>query len=649
MFDPSVESPQRPKEEALPAEDRPGVPLDLGRVARSVRAGARYVGVAALVALLCGALFARRYVAREYHAQASVLWEPTPSADGATSDEGRTLRTIADTVKLPNNLAEVRRRLLLDLTIDKLARRIEVTASTETRLLLLDASAESAEDARRLAQSLTDVFIEHQRRLEGGRIDDRLRMLASDEREARRALDETRARYDTFRRAHGVANLPAEQLAAIEHAARLRADADLARAEAEGEQAREVSLRGAAAAQTEITTLSESEQLLGAQRLADIESELAAARARMGDANPRLQVLQAQAEALRARATAAVRTGRIIGRNPLRDSYVAGAATATAVGSSLRRREELLRSSVQSTAARVTELAALDGESSTLLAAVAVAERHLAQVLTDLARIQDARRAPQTGLRVVAPPVAPELPTKSMRRVVIAVSPALGAILALLALVVRALRGGRAYSVGEVAFWVNAPVVASGRWPDDPAALDDLRDDLRMVLAPAAGTTLVVAAGERERLHVATLAAAFCGSSADGTPARPESVRNARGKNGRPKNGAAKAHTPAAVWKEGGRVCFEAPTQVAALRRAARAADRVLVVVESGAHAAWSLAAQRRRFGRDSGIACVVVGIGAAFAEDDDRAGSCERFQRSRGAGAVKHDGDEAAPPDVSA
>jgi uncharacterized protein involved in exopolysaccharide biosynthesis len=590
------------------SDERPGFPVDVPRVLGSVRAGWRWIAAAAALSLTVGALGARKFVHREYASELSILWEPA-SADGAAAaeDEARTLRTLADTVKLPINLATVRERLRVEQTLERMGRHIEVTSSTETRLIVLHGTGESPEDARRITQSTADVFLEHRRGLHRARLDEQLRTIETDAREARTALEASRARYDEFRRAHGIANLPAEQLAAIEHAARLRADADLARAEAEGESAREGALRAAARAQNPLTVLSESEQMFGATRLAETEGQLTVARSRLTGAHPALQALEAQANALRARSDSAVRTGRIIGRNPHWDAYTASAATAGAVGSSLRRREAILRSSLRETASRVDELASLDGESATLLASVTVAERHLAEVLASRARAQDAQRSPATGLRVVAAAVAPDRPSKSLRRPIIAASPVLGALIALMVLLVRGLRGGKAFTGSEVAFWLNAPVLACTDWPAKKGSLGPLVDDVREALTDTNGTTLIVGLNEAGRATARELAAKLSkkgGASQSETKKRSTSGLEVR------------------AW--------DAAATGPALRRAARGVDRVLVVVESGAHVVTELRTVRERLGGIDAIACVVIGMGASLADRPDRVGSPARFERGQ-------------------
>jgi hypothetical protein len=253
----------------------------------------------------------------------------------------------------------------------------------------------------------------------------------------------------------------------------------------------------------------------------------------------------------------------------------------------------------------VDELASLDGEASTLLAAVAVAERHLAEVLARQAQADDARRAPSTGLRIVAAAVAPDRPLKSLRRVVIGVSPVLGAFVALLVLLVRALHGGRVLTPSEIAFWTGAPVIASSDWPMSKSSFDTLLEDVRESIHRATGSTLIVGLNESARAMARDLATRLKKkSSQNETKKRSDSGHNVRAWDGAPSG--------------------------PALRRAARAVDRVLIVIESGAHTMLALRRVKEQLGTSAPIACVVVNLSLVFADRADRVGSAERFERGR-------------------
>jgi hypothetical protein len=66
------------------------------------------------------------------------------------------------------------------------------------------------------------------------------------------------------------------------------------------------------------------------------------------------------------------------------------------------------------------------------------------------------------------------------------------------------------------------------------------------------------------------------------------------------------------------------------LRRAARLADRVLVVIAAGTLSATEVAQLHSRLGRNSGIGLLLVGLNPEFVKLPDRVGEVERFWEAR-------------------
>jgi hypothetical protein len=64
------------------------------------------------------------------------------------------------------------------------------------------------------------------------------------------------------------------------------------------------------------------------------------------------------------------------------------------------------------------------------------------------------------------------------------------------------------------------------------------------------------------------------------------------------------------------------------VRRAARMADRVLVLVQSGTESVPHLANVGSRLGRENGVAMVVVGLSDELLNLPDRAGDVQAFWR---------------------
>ena len=75
---------------------------------------------------------------------------------------------------------------------------------------------------------------------------------------------------------------------------------------------------------------------------------------------------------------------------------------------------------------------------------------------------------------------------------------------------------------------------------------------------------------------------------------------------------------------------WDGPPDGPSLRRAARLADRVLVVIAAGTLSMTEVAALRSRLGRNSGIGLLLVGLNPEFVRLPDRVGEVERFWEAR-------------------
>jgi hypothetical protein len=77
---------------------------------------------------------------------------------------------------------------------------------------------------------------------------------------------------------------------------------------------------------------------------------------------------------------------------------------------------------------------------------------------------------------------------------------------------------------------------------------------------------------------------------------------------------------------------WDGPPQGPSLRRAARLADRVLVIIASGTLSVTEVAQLRSRLGRKDGIGVLVVGLNPELITLPDRVGDVDAFWRPRSA-----------------
>lgn len=459
-----------------PEGPRPGRPVEIGRLVQSLVRRKWILIAGALAGLLAGVIIAKVIVPRTYRSRAVIEWEPAQLGDAARPPDVRELRTLVDSVKLPTNLAEVRRRLGISATLDQLGERLEVTFDANSNIVTVAAEAPEASEAAELADTVVAVFMEHQSALEQTRREEQVEGLRADLTKARNSLAQARGEYDRFRREAGVADLSIERQQAIELAASLRAQAEMAEADAQAQNAR-------ARAIAETSAPGESPD---SHALRDARQRLEAARARLSEEHPRVQSLAAEVQALEASQ-----------RSPAGRARAAGGAAAD--GRAARERQETYERLAQQAQQRLAELSEVEGDASQLLASVRVKEGHVADLEGSLARAQDVARAPTTGFRVVAPALVPEQPERSYRRPAAVAIPIAVLVLTILGLLIYEIRGLKVFTANEVAYWGNGPVVGSSTWPREGGSLSALVEELGDLAPEARGTTLVVGATKAQQ------------------------------------------------------------------------------------------------------------------------------------------------------
>jgi uncharacterized protein involved in exopolysaccharide biosynthesis len=583
---------------AAPGE-RAGIAVDPLRILLLLRRGARLVALATVVSAGLGIVVAKTLVKRDYEARAILQWELAGTADDASRD----MQTVLDGVKLPANLERVRARLALRTTLEVLGQSVDIVSSTESKVVTLKGKAHDGEQAARITDEMMHAFLDSRIEADQARLNGRVRELGQTVAAAQQAVAGARQEYDEFRRVNGIANLPVETQAAIEQAARLKMEGEIARVEMEAEKARLDMLLGVTKTESQTAVLSETEIMPDAQKLAEAKASLTALKAQLSPDHPRVLALAAQVASLEKRVSEgapATTAGRTVGRNPQWESARTGVTMATAQRDAALKKQATYAELEAAAQGFVAKLTKIEGEASARLAVLQLAERHRIEVEGELTRAEDAARSPTSGFRVLAAAQVPSLPSKSRRSLVALLSPGLGLVVSLLVVLLRGLRGLRVLTGAELAFWGRAPVVATSSWPRDPAALDDLVADLADAWQSSMGSTLVLGFAETEAAHVKTLV-----DRLQRLRPRPDGPTASSGPQAR---------------------ALEAGLAPSAVRRTARQASRVLVLVESGRHAAPTVGRLGTRLGRDTGVGLVLVGAGPDLAAQPDRIGDGRAF-----------------------
>jgi hypothetical protein len=277
------------------------------------------------------------------------------------------------------------------------------------------------------------------------------------------------------------------------------------------------------------------------------------------------------------------------GRNPRLDAVAELVTKARGAAEAAKTRQNAYDDLARGARQRGAAFAGIDAEAAPLRAAVEIADKRLQKLEDEHAAAEDAVRGATSGFRILAPALAPDHPSKSLRRPVAFAFPVLFALLTVIGLVARTLRGLRVVSAAEIGFWSGVPVLGTTAWPRRGGS-DAIVADLRAIAA-LGGTTLVLGATPDDQETAASLV-------------RKAQPPRAKG-----------ASAPLATSKR------EGP----ALRRAAREADRVVVLVSSGVRGP-ELLALRDRLGRADGLACFVVGAPPEVEALPDRVGDLAAF-----------------------
>ncbi len=313
------------------------------------------------------------------------------------------------------------------------------------------------------------------------------------------------------------------------------------------------------------------------------------------------------------------------------------------------------------------QFSSIEGDASQLLAEVRVNQQLLTELQATHARLEDAQRDPAPGFRTMAPASPPDYAERSKLKYIVAGGvPMVLFLIVLLVLLGRELKGLTVRTATELAFWGRGPVIGTSTWPRDGQAIDELIADMDDFIPDARGQMLVVGATEEHTelaVQFATrLNSDWYDTTLIGAPLFDEEERLSLPPGGDPMpdedtmmslpphiaqqaaaiamaqehslgppgTGPAQAHhldmqAPMQMTVE----AWEGPDQGPAVRRAARLADRVCVLVPAGEMSFFETQKIRTRLGRANGIGFILVGVADDHEALIDRVGPVERFWAS--------------------
>jgi uncharacterized protein involved in exopolysaccharide biosynthesis len=566
-----------------------------------------FILVAGILGAFIGAAVAKKFAAQTFVAHGVLTWEPSAGSSPLTQNVERT--TIVESMTMDQNLDEVRRRLKLTMPLRMLRENISVTSNDGSNNIVVDAKWPSGQGAADLVNTVLDVFTESRSKAVRDRLQNALERQRQAEVDTRKRQAEALKAYDDFRRSEGFSDISQERELAITQYAELAARADHVRGRAE--QMRSDYEGGESSGGSGANAAEEKQAKIEGLRLSQAKSELEAARRNYSDDHPNVRRLSAEVEALEQR----VRAWR---DDPSKRKARAEAAEAK------RRTVEEYQGQLKT---RLEKLSSAEGKAAILLGELKVAEEAHARASELLTATQLEAAQPKREFRVHERATAPQYAEQSPRKRIAIAFPVAFFVLAVIGSLFWSLRNLDVRTPKEAAFWSGVPVVGASTWPRDPDMLPALMHDLDDFAPHAAGVTLIVGLSLSEA-HLARKVAEWDPRRISQGFDDPTHLLMA-GAGGRslllPGSG------------EGGSSGDEPPPQrqiltlngpvpAQALRRAARLADRVLVVVSSGRHSVTQLMKIRGRLGRDKGIGVLLVGLDKDFAMVRDRVGDVGQF-----------------------
>jgi uncharacterized protein involved in exopolysaccharide biosynthesis len=659
---------------------RPGLPVDVHRFVRALGRGKWWLVLAGLLGAVLGLAVGKFGVRHTYESTASIRYEGRVGQ--TTMDQQRDLPSLVSIAHSESMMIALRERIgLEEASIELMRQLVTVDSDPNSGLVSFTTAAESPGAAAEMANTIAALFLEHHRERRTRELGAEIASLEQRIQAAEGELARARQRYDGFRETHQITDLSAEQEQAITQAAELRSQADLAEAEIRALEARLAQLQ-LAIQRTPRTQAVSSGPSDDARRLQELQAQLSQSRSTLSDEHPQVQALQRQVVSLQRQLQRGGGTSTTMAVNTLHDQLRQNAAEAEAELEATRRRHQSLEQLAVQAQARTNRFSTIEGQAANLLAHVNVKQALVTELTQEKARAEDGLRDVSTGFRTVADARPPESAVRSKKKYIVAAAIPMAFLSIMFGMLLyRELRGLRVQTPVEVAWWGNGPVIGATTWPRDPRALIDLIADMDDHAPEARGTMLVVGSTEAERELAGEIAGQLnhdwssttlidvpvIGSLPPPRSAPPmerdEEEDEEEGDDddyyeddpisGEIHDGPTElmlapsmgleldvmgaatqisAYAPPAprdIDDPAERlICtaWNGPCEGQALRRAARLADRVLVVVTSNGLKAVELAQMKSRLGRERAVGYVLVGVSDDIARLPDRAGRVEEF-----------------------
>ena len=624
---------------------RPGEPVDRHRLLGALRRGRKTIIGVTLAGVVLGLLAAKVVMGNDWETSVLLQYEGDVTLEGVDRRSAYALGPAAEAVHRRSVLARIREETDYPGPLFTLANLITYEPDFRAMTLRIIVRAPSAELVKEFADDVTEVFLSHHKERQARRIELEIKRIQNRIEGAREEAQEARQAYNEFREEHGISNLSSDQLSVVDSAADYRAQSELLGSEVRSMEARVSSLR------SQLETIPKTTSLAGdvnPQRRAydDARQQLAAAQASLSPDHPRVQALQQQVDQLGSSAMQSPRGGGMITPNTSHMLVSRELREAEWALTGLRERQAGLDQMASRAEERLDSFSGVEGQASSLLAEVEVNQNLLRQLTATEASLEDALEQPPSGFVVLDPGSVPDLPVANkMKLVVFGAFCVLSLLLGLLIALRREFRGLRVRTPSELAFWGDGPVLGATAWPVDPRGLEELVAGLDDQVPDAHGSFLLVGGTAEESPLARELSHRLNSDWFQEVPrnvASQEPIQTPPPSGpypvGQEAQGAAKAPVststalalqPVKLVRREPSVALDAwdgKPEGQALRRAARLADRVVVLVRSGDMTALEVNAIKSRLGRKRGVGYICLAVDDEFRGLPDRVGEVGEF-----------------------
>jgi|GEM_PF-3136011 len=269
--------------------------IDIRRYVLAVVRGWRIIALVTLLFIIAGVVTALSVRGRTYKATA-VLLRVEPQ-QGVVLGEGvhfklpeLSMDTLIATVKLPSNLNKVIEQLKLDDDIYDLGGKISLDRSSNSNIINLSAAGDSPSEAVSIANTISEIFIGQRNEARREEIKRSMKELDELVKSADVKFAAASDEVAQFSKEHGIIMLDVETEQNLQKIADLKAQIEDARVELSMAN-RQMSNLG--------TGSSGTSELMGAQKMAELQSQLDKLRTRYTEENPQIAKLQNEIAAIR--------------------------------------------------------------------------------------------------------------------------------------------------------------------------------------------------------------------------------------------------------------------------------------------------------------------------------------------------------------